>query len=534
MASSSRWVLLLLIGLLLPAAQSSGEMYYQQGLRLMQQGYYQEARLYLEQAREQDPHNPELLFSLGIVLYKQKDYQNAYLIYQEALKDVPSRELKGRIQGALADIYFQLEDFEQAANAYKQAVYLLPQVKGLRLRLALSFLRLQNYAFALVETEKLLKEHPLLEEAYQLRSLIKLSQTNYSQALQDFEKALEQKKQPDFESWVQLNWLYRINSDFSRAQAIAQKLVMAYAKSHPEAYLIAGDTAFESLTRCPSKSACRQTEQAQQAINYYEKYTLVEPQQALGQFKLGRLYLWSKSPQSAHTFFRRAEMLFPEHRPYAISSIESEMASGKWLQARKKIDQNGLNADLLEDLELLIKLQDAGKWPELVNIKDSEPLAEFSPSQKSLWFFLKGYFKYQQTHQLQIAQADWLQAEKLDPQGPGNDLIRALRMQNAKQTRWAQDLFKQATRKHPEWWLPYQLMGQLLLETEEWENASDYFEQAIRWNPLSKSSFLGLLETEAHLNQDHQETLNYALSIYPDAPELQAIYWQELKQETSL
>jgi len=507
---------------------------YREGLRLMQQGYYHEARLYLEQAQAKDPDNPELHFSLGIVYYKQKNYQLAYGRYQKALTLLPRPELKGRIQGALADIFFQLEDFKQASQAYQQALFFLPQSKGLRLRLAMSFMRLQNSRAALAETEKLLKAYPLLEEAYQLRSLIQLSQANYSQALQDFEKSLEQ-KQPDWESWVQLNWLYRINLDFERAGTVANKIVQLHAREHPEAHLIAGDTAFESLLHCQRAPHCNTHTEVQKAIAFYEKYTLAEPEQALGHFKLGKLYLWDKNPSLALTFFKRAEMLFPQHRHYYTARLEAEIAAGQRQKIEKTLKAQPLNPLQLEDLELLIKLQAVYPGQSLITAMPTAPPEEWTQGQKSQWYFLKGYLAYLQGENRHLAHADWEKAEKSDPQSAGNDIIRALRLKDSQKWVWAKDLLLQAMHKYPEWWLPYQLLGETEYQNRAWKNAAFYLEQAIRWNPLSKTSFLTLYEvqTELNLRQEAQDTLVYALLIYPEDAELQTRYWQSLEQKPS-
>lgn len=508
---------------------------YREGLRLMQQGYYHEARLYLEQAQDKDPNNPELHFSLGIVHYKQKNYQLAYARYQKALTLLPSRELKGQILGALADIYFQLEDFKQATQAYQQALSFLPHSKGLRLRLAMGLLRLQNTTAALAETEKLVKAYPLLEEAYQLRSLIQLSQANYSQALQDFEKALE-KKQPDWENWVQLNWLYRINLDFERAGVVADKLVQLHAREHPEAHLIAGDTAFEALLHCQRAPHCNTHAQVQTAIAFYEKYTLAEPEQALGHFKLGKLYLWDKNPGLAQTFFKRAETLFPEHRHYHTARLEAEIAAGNRQKIEQDLNAAPLNPLYLEDLELMVKLQDIYHGKKQILPLPTVPPAEWTQSQKSQWYFLKGYLSYQQGENYHLAQADWDKAEKADPGSACNDIIRALRLKKSQKWAWAKDLLLQAMRKSPEWWLPYQLLGETEFENQTWKNAAFYLEQTVRWNPLSKKSFLTLFDAQSklNLNQEAQNTLIYALRIYPEAPELQSRYWQNLEQKTSL
>jgi TolA-binding protein len=108
-----------------------------------------------------------------------------------------------------------------------------------------------------------------------------------------------------------------------------------------------------------------------------------------------------------------------------------------------------------------------------------------------------------------------------------------LRLKESNKSAWAKDLILQAMRKYPEWWLPYQLLGESEFENKAWKNAVFYLDQAVRWNPLSKKSFLKLFEaqTQLKLSEEAQSTLAYALAIYPDAPELQTRYWQNLEQK---
>ena len=117
---AGRFLLLAWLLLVLKAAVSPEQQLYEQGLLLLQKGYYQEARSYFEQANQKDPGNPDILFSLGVAFYQLKDYQQAYRVYRLAMKQLPALELKGHLQGAIGDIFYQLEDFAEAVGYYQQ------------------------------------------------------------------------------------------------------------------------------------------------------------------------------------------------------------------------------------------------------------------------------------------------------------------------------------------------------------------------------------------------------------------------------
>ncbi|PIQ24948.1 hypothetical protein COW36_06220 [bacterium (Candidatus Blackallbacteria) CG17_big_fil_post_rev_8_21_14_2_50_48_46] len=531
---AGRFLLLAWLLLVLKAAVSPEQQLYEQGLLLLQKGYYQEARSYFEQANQKDPGNPDILFSLGVAFYQLKDYQQAYRVYRLAMKQLPALELKGHLQGAIGDIFYQLEDFAEAVGYYQQALFVHSRSKGLRLRLALSYLKLQNYAAANVETERLIKDYPLLNEAWRLRSLIRLAQADYGEALKDFEKSLLNQPVQDFESLAQLNWLYRLNHDFDSAKKIAFQLVNLQAKMHPEAYLIAGDTLFENLTRCQSGQICDQAALAEASVSFYQKYTLAEPQQALGHYKLGKLYLWLMEPQTARTFFRQAALLFPEHRNYQFAWIEAEMACGDWFEADKQFKNFVFENNRSEDLEFLVKMEETGFSFSLPQLSEGTDLQNKVDLQGV--YFLRGYLKYLKTRQLNLAQHDWLLAEQKNPQSAMTDLIRALRMSAHGQDLWAGDFLKQAIRKQPEWWLPYQLMGQLMRRQQKHQDALWYLEQSLHWNPLARSVFFEVLDLSLQLKDEvsFKKTLNYALRIFPNEPKFQTYYWKSLEKDSSL
>lgn len=528
-----RILLLCLTGLLLHTQAVLASTDYQQGLRLLQRGYYTEARFYLEKARAQEPARPEILFSLGVLEYQLKNFPQAFQAYHQALSLLPEPQLKSQIIGALGDIYYQMQDYAQAINAYQQALFTLPHTQGIRLRLAICYFKQQNYAFAQAETERLLKDFPFMPEAIQLRSLIQLAQADYITAMENLEKSRQINPVQDLLRDTHLNWLYRVNRRYEAARTLAKDMIKQYSYAHPHVFLLAGDTAFDSLTGCIAEPLCPAQALALEAASYYEKYTLLEPKQALGHYKLGQLYLWQKAPQTAEVFFKRAEQLFPDYPSYRISRLETELMRLNPRKTPHLLSQFTLNPAQLLDLELLIKLKDAGVSVDMSI--PSQPAPDLSAAEQGLWYFFRGYLAYQLHGQLDKGAADWYRAEQLAPTAASADLIRALRMQAAGQYMWARDLLYQALQKKPDWWLAHFLMGRLHKQLQQPSQALYHLDQAIRWNPLSYASFLEFFDmaNPTSFTTLWQENLKYALRLYPEDSYFQMYYWKYLKQKTS-
>lgn len=64
--------------------------------------------------------------------------------------------------------------------------------------------------------------------------------------------------------------------------------------------------------------------------------------------------------------------------------------------------------------------------------------------------------------------------------------------------------FKEVTEKMPEYFRPYQLIGQILLQREEYDKAEEYFDQALARNPGDYQAWGGKGAVARHLKDDAQ------------------------------
>ena len=526
------WGILILWAGTAESAPSTASTLYQQGLRLLQSGHPREALAYLQQATQRDPLNARFIFSQAVAHSQLQHQAEAFDLYQRALTAFPDPDLKAHIQSGMGDIYFRMEAYTQAVSAYQQAIFVLPTLKGVRFRLAIAYLSLKNYTFALQEIETLLQQDPLFKEGYYLRSLIQLSLSDDQQALRDLQKAKLSTRQEDLLFQIQLNSLYVLNRDFTQAEAHAQEMVRNYAPKHPEVYLMAGDVFFNALSDCRTEeSPCLLTAHLQQAETYYEKYILAAPEQALGHYKLARLHLWQKMPQSALIFARRAEALFPGYPDGQVLWILNFLS-----RKSPQVQMLNMRPDSLSttELEKLSMMQEAD-FPLPFSEKQIAQSPQTSEMAHIKWFFYRGYLKYLQAQKNpEAAEREWSTVVQQEPSGALADLIRALRMRATGQLHWAQQLLDQAARKAPDWWLPPRILGDLLFEQKDFNGAWWALDQSIRRNPLSRQAFFKAIEAArlSGRSKDWLENLKYSLVFFPTDSDFQRWYWEFLKQET--
>jgi len=99
-----------------------------------------------------------------------------------------------------------------------------------------------------------------------------------------------------------------------------------------------------------------------------------------------------------------------------------------------------------------------------------------------------------------------LQALKLDPQEPLNDLYLSRTSFNAGDKKLAQTQLKEGISKHPRSALLYSELGQRLVEEKNWESAFKYFETAFRLDSKNEDVALDFGKTAFQLGR-HQQAL---------------------------
>src|SRR4029077_15900776 len=153
------------------------------GWVLYKKGDYQQAQTLLQESAGKLPQNSDVQFHLGMASYMMGQADTARAAFQQALKGTANFEGKEEAQRRLNLLGAQGSTFssEQLESILKQQ----PNDPLARLRLAESYEKQKAFAKAAAEYESALKINPEL-----LSALIKLAQLNAG-PLQNNEKALE-------------------------------------------------------------------------------------------------------------------------------------------------------------------------------------------------------------------------------------------------------------------------------------------------------------------------------------------------------
>ncbi len=517
-------MLLLWSSISLSAGQQSvyatdGELLYTEGLQLLQQGLYPEASQVLERAIALSAE-PERLFALGVTYYRLHRPAQAYQVYQQALSVLPEAGLAARIRSGLGDVYFAMDDYSRAAEAYRQALDFQPGWSGVRLKLATSYLRLERYNEALNESETLLKSQDPLIEAYYLRSLIYLGRHQWEAATVELE-ALANRQPQRFETYQQRNWLYRLQRRYPEAVKVADEATTLY-RTLPEAYQLATVTRLDKMTQCLVTPNCKTQADAELAHQHLERWLLLSPEQPQVYYELGRLEQLTDDRLAAQAAYEQAYLRFPARTDYLLKLAESDWVLNQRAQARKWLK------DLVVPEAGSPLWRELAKWhnqdpallrnwmTQLENVPPNLNQLLTKPPQDDLAFWL--------------SYLNWLLPDGANQPAlrPETQTLQALKLWRAGEKRWAKQLLLQAHQQAPEWWLPCELLGRIGLETGSID-ALNWLSAAYAQHPGSQALALRLAE---HLpsGPERRKHLELALQTFPESTRLQELYLNDMHQ----
>lgn len=122
-----KWVLILLLCSLGPAATAGVGSDLAKGSRLYKEQKFGQALSTYQQALQKDPYNQETLFNIGAAHYRLKEYKEA----QQAWENASQKQGK-RSQDALYNMgnaFYRAQDLDSAIAAYRKAILQNPQDK---------------------------------------------------------------------------------------------------------------------------------------------------------------------------------------------------------------------------------------------------------------------------------------------------------------------------------------------------------------------------------------------------------------------
>ncbi len=130
---------------------------YQEAQNLEAHGRFDEAARAYRALLEQDPNDPRVLNSLGVVLARQSQYRQAIAVYQKAL-DLDRRRPQTQLNLGLA--YFKMGDFGAAVAPLEQALALSRGNLQARTLLGMALYGAHRYREAATQLEQASREQP--------------------------------------------------------------------------------------------------------------------------------------------------------------------------------------------------------------------------------------------------------------------------------------------------------------------------------------------------------------------------------------
>lgn len=97
------------------------------GNELYKQQKYKEATAAYQQALQKQPSYIPGLFNMGNAQYQQKQYEASRKIFEGTAKTAPDKQQQGAANYNIGNTYLEEQKFQEAVNAYKEALRKNPQ-----------------------------------------------------------------------------------------------------------------------------------------------------------------------------------------------------------------------------------------------------------------------------------------------------------------------------------------------------------------------------------------------------------------------
>lgn len=120
-------ILVILLAFCDAAAYAQARKIVREGNKLYESKKYKEASAVYQKAIQKDPKYTPGLFNLGNSLYKQKEYDNARKVMDATVKTTNDKQGKAASNYNIGNTYMEEQKWQEAADAYKQALKNNPQ-----------------------------------------------------------------------------------------------------------------------------------------------------------------------------------------------------------------------------------------------------------------------------------------------------------------------------------------------------------------------------------------------------------------------
>lgn len=286
-----------------------------------QNGNFQEAENIYREVLKTNPDNLDALYLLGIISQQKGYLDDAVNFLNRALLIKPVFE----IYKALAEVYYDKNDPDQAIILYKKAIEFDPEFTEGFYNLGVLFQKHGNFDEAISYYEKVTELKPDHLSVYNNMALIFSSQNKLIEAINCYQKAIYLDF-ADTSAYFNLGNLYIELNKFDEAQECFQKNI----ELNPEdagAYYSLGvnyllkkqyDKAFEALSKALDLNYDKdhtyfnlgnvyfERGEFEQALKYYNKTLELNPRYALAYNNIGIMHKIKNELDSAIKFYKKA------------------------------------------------------------------------------------------------------------------------------------------------------------------------------------------------------------------------------------
>ncbi len=187
--------IVLLLGLQLYAqnVKRPDTYYYNRGLECLREGKEADAYDYFENETRDNPKNGYAYTWMGYILYVNELYGDGLAMLDKALKCLPSKDkdfasMTNRMKG---DIYFALEDNDNALTCYNKAIKLMPKDPDCYDSRAEFYYMTEKYELSDKDYEKIIELDPTAYKGYMGKGRNANMQKKYEDAIKQFDQVVK-------------------------------------------------------------------------------------------------------------------------------------------------------------------------------------------------------------------------------------------------------------------------------------------------------------------------------------------------------
>jgi len=267
----------------------------QAGLQHHQAGRFQEAEAIYQSILSEQPHNPDILYLMGVLALQKGSNESAVDLVEKAIKYDPNQPNFYNISG---EAHLALSHFETAISRYEQAIALQPDFAGAHNNLGNAYKQLNRLDDAIQHYEQAIALDPNIVMSYNNLGIALKELGRYEEALGHLKKAVT--IMPNYgEAHSNLGNLLQELGRLDEAIA-HHRQALATAPGYAMAHINLGSV-LQALGR------------PEEAITHYKQAIAIDPNLAMAHYNLGIAVDEVRKPEEAVEHYRCALSIKPDY-----------------------------------------------------------------------------------------------------------------------------------------------------------------------------------------------------------------------------